>query len=255
MAGFRNIVILGEKTREYLNSYISFMKKDGYIFDVKKNPLNNNIDKLTLNLSNFKDDPMEMNCYCVDISFDNAIRQLIDMKALLNSATDIINLFPVKCFPALRYNVDEKWENIDLWIPPVAYYNMIAPGEDHKPYITWVLMGIEKAGIVNKFFYGQPDGFNLHDFLNEIVSTGERAIKDFAEKFLKALGEDEFWNDIQGDRISFGFEPLHLPREQLIGEQDMAFWIKYSFSKFCNNSGVDHMSGENDKSYESGELL
>lgn len=223
------IAIIGIGATDYLKKVIFYLTQQN-----RKCGLNLIYDseclmKYELEVQDFVDNTCRIECSCIEFSLIDALDDMAKYRAEIQNADKIINLFPVKCFPALRYNVDEEWSNIDSWVLPMSYQRKLSSLVGDGKIVIWIFHGLEKMEMFNCIFKDQK--------LSTVLKNPERALKDKSDikfdevirAFFEEIGEKEFGDAIQGDLQYFGFQcvPSVLPD---LGERAMKFWCLYSFS-------------------------
>ena len=216
-----NIFIVGKNTVKYLKTVVYYLQMDNRICVINRKEILNGLDTYELELDDLVQGPFKIRCCCLEISFNRAIRQLEKYRQLLDTCDAVINIIPIKCFPALRYNVDEYWEGIDSWVTPELYQKKLASIIKEGTKIIWILQGIEHLCATNNFFLRQENMMVLR-------FPVEEGIDEIANRFFAEIDEERFEESVRDDSVYFGFDLEH-KSANMIGESAMKFWILISF--------------------------
>ena len=220
---FMNILIAGKNTVKYLKTVVYYMNADNRMCAMKYRDIRSGIELYEMEIEDPIQGIVKINCYCMELAFQKAFRQLEEHRPLLDECNAIINLIPIKCFSALRYNVDEDWEGIDTWIIPELYQRKLASVVRKKTEIIWVLQGVEGLCATNDFFQ-RPENVMV---LNFPVKEG---LQEIVSRFFAEIEEEAFEEAVRDDAVFFGFD-LENRQAGRIGENAMKFWILASFGQ------------------------
>lgn len=221
------IVILGKGTVIYLQQNITYLEQmDRKFKEVwEKDDKQNEICKLTFCTSDGEVE--EIDFLCIEIDFFDVTATLQKNKEEICSASKIINLMPVKWFPMLRYNVDEKFENISSWNSIRMYYRNLETIVEEASLIRWIWQGIEKLECVSNFFYCNDNKriLEIQDYNNYI--SCEEEISSIMERFFHVIDEDKFYEYLcnKDMEMYFGFD-LENMQCCNIGKKTVEFWLK-----------------------------
>lgn len=225
-------VILGKGTVIYLQQNITYLEQMDRKFKEawEKDDKQNEICRLTFYTSDGEIE--ERDFLCIEIDFFDVTAILQKNKEEIRSASKIISLIPIKWFPMLRYNVDEKFENISSWNSIKMYYRNLETIVKECSKISWIWQGIEKLECVSDFFYrnGNKLILEVQDYNNYMYY--EEEICSVMSRFFHAIDEDEFYENLcsKDMEMYFGFD-LENMQCCNIGKKAVEFWLKASMEE------------------------
>lgn len=225
-------VILGKGTVIYLQQNLAYLEQmDRKYREVwEKDDKQNEICSLTFCTSDGEVEEREF--LCIEIDFFDVTATLQKNIEEIVSASKIINLIPIKWFPMLRYNVDEKFDNISSWNSIRMYYRNLEIIVKEGVLISWIWQGIEKLECASDFFFrnGNKLILEVQDYNN--YRHYEEEICDVMSRFFHAIGEDEFYESLcnKDMEMYFGFD-LENMQCCNIGKKAVEFWLKASMEE------------------------
>lgn len=222
------LLILGSGTLEYLETVSSYLNICDISCDLRQEGR-----KHKLTIDTFLSDPFEIDCFCEEISPTQVVRQIKAIESEIRISNQIINVLQIKQFSAFRYNVDEAWDGLERWKSVDVYqrsFQTMRERYSKSAKTGWVLSGAEKIGMASSFFKNEKNKefMNISPHTKDSYSSAD--IHKVMEQFLKDIGEERFYKNIQDheDIVGLAFSRSNSDNS-LISEGTSIFWTLYSF--------------------------
>lgn len=221
------IVVLGSGTVKYLEQVKNCMERQNKQCKLL-HEVAISIESYKMVIDDFIQATFTAECRCIDLNPVKAVVQMQDHADVIREADIIINLFPIKYFGKLRYNVDEQWENAEFWILPLVYRNFLAHLIGKEKRSVWILTGMERIGLISDFLQREENTALLNPFTIQEPDRDSSWIQNAVMTFLKEIDEEEFAEAFQDGNLYFGFS-AETGLSTVVGANAADFWCLKSF--------------------------
>ena len=222
------INFIGYNVIGYLKKIITYMDQN----NIECNVSDKVNGQFEIVLSDFLGRKIELLICCTEISMKWELNELLGINIDKNSWYFVI--LPVKCFPALRYNIDEDWNGIENWATPIMYKRKFNEIGLESSRLIWIFQGIECIQLTNDFFQRAENKVIMN--IKNLTEWGEKEeeIKNIICRFLEEIGEKKYWEKEEWLYVGF-FK--NKKGGALVGEKTDLFWTMYPMLRLLKANG------------------